>query len=414
MPGQAAKVTITERQQQVLEHFVKGTTVAKRLSQRAHIILLAFAGLCNEAIAGQVDLERQQVGLWRRRWAKAWHRLTIIECTDTHAALQRALTEVLTDAPRPGAPATFTPEQLAQLFAVACEDPQLSNRPITHWTARELADELTKRKIVESISPSHVQRLLQEADLRPHECRYWLNTTEKNPEVFAAQAAEVCRTYQEAPQRAQQDGTHTVSVDEKTGMQALGSPAPTKPLRPGQVERVEFEYVRYGTLCLTANLDVATGAVVNPTLQATRTAVDYRNHIEQTVASDPKAPWVFVGDNLNTHCSADLVRWVAKACGLEVDWGVEGKEGILKNMASRKAFLSDRSHRIRFVYTPKHASWLNQIEIWFGILVKKLLKRLRVQSLAELKERVVKFIEYYNATMAKPFRWTYTGKPLCK
>ena len=183
-------------------------------------------------------------------------------------------------------------------------------------------------------------------------------------------------------------------------------------MRPGQEQRLEFEYERHGTLCLIGNFHVVTGQVITPTIQATRTEEDFVAHRAQTVASDPTVGWVFVVDNLNIHCSASLVRWVAKQLGISDDLGVKGKRGVLKSMASRRAFLEQLSHRVRLVYTPKHSSWLNQIEIWFGILVRKLLRRLSVSSVADLRARILSFIEYFNRTMAKPFRWTYTGKPL--
>jgi transposase len=412
MPGKAAKLLITERQQDLLQQLMRATTASKCLSQRAHLILLAFQGLPNETIADRVDLERHQVGLWRRRWADNFNHLVVIECTQTRAELQRAIAAVLDDAPRPGAPPKFTPEQLALIIALACESPEQSGRPITHWTHRELADEACRRGIVASISASQVGRILSEAELQPHRCRYWLNSKEKDPETFAQQVEAVCTTYQQAPQRYAEAGTHTVSIDEKTGIQALERIAPDLPLRPGHEQRLEFEYERHGTLCLTGNFHVATGEVLSSTLQPTRTEADLVEHLERTVAADPEASWIFVLDNLNTHCSESLVRWVAKHEGITDDLGVKGRRGILRSMSSRRAFLEAASHRLRFVYTPKHSSWLNQIEIWFGILVRKLLRRLSVSSVEELRSRILSFIEYYNRTMAKPFRWTYTGRPL--
>jgi len=247
--------------------------------------------------------------------------------------------------------------------------------------------------------------------LKPHRSRYWLNTTEKDPVVFEKQVQEVCDTYQNAPDEHEQ-GNYTVSVDEMTGIQALERMAPTKRVRPGLVERREFEYKRHGTLTLIANFNVATGEVPAPSLGPTRTEADFAAHIAQTIALDPTANWTFVLDQLNTHQSETLVRLVADLCDIDDELGVKGKSGILQSKATRSTFLADPTHRIRFVYTPKHSSWLNQIELWFSILMRRLLKRASFTSIEDLRERILAFIDYFNQVLAKPFKWTYTGRPL--
>jgi transposase len=203
-----------------------------------------------------------------------------------------------------------------------------------------------------------------------------------------------------------------MSTDEKTGMQALERLHETKPVRPGLVERIEFEYVRHGTLSLIANFDVVTGKVVSPSIGPTRTEDDFVTHIDRTIATDPDAGWIFVTDQLDTHRSATLVELVARRCGIEDDLGTKRRTGVLKSKKTRRAFLEDPTHRIRFVYTPRHCSWLNQVEIWFSILSRRLLKRASFTSLENLRMRVVQFIDYFNDVLAKPFRWTYTGRPL--
>jgi putative transposase len=202
-----------------------------------------------------------------------------------------------------------------------------------------------------------------------------------------------------------------MSVDEKTGIQALERML-VSPLESGQPERQESEYIRNGTLCLTPNFEIATGSIIAPTIEATRTEADFAAHIARTIATDSQAPWIFVCDNLNTHCSETLVKLVAERCDITDDLGTKGKSGILESMKSRSAFLSDTAHRIRFVYTPKHSSWLNQVECWFGILTRKLLKRGNFASTDDLHQKLEAFMEYYNETMAKPFKWTYKGKVL--
>lgn len=194
-----------------------------------------------------------------------------------------------------------------------------------------------------------------------------------------------------------------------TGIQALERAHETLPMKPGYVERQEFEYIRHGTQTLIANWHIAKGKVISPSIGPTRTEIDFAYHIQKTIETDKNATWIFIVDQLNIHKSESLVRLVAQCCGINTDLGIKEKSGILRSMKTRATFLSDPLHRIRFVYIPKHTSWLNQIECWFSILARRLLKRSNFLSVEDLRDRIIDFIDYFNRTMAKPFQWKYKG-----
>ena len=162
MPGKAAKVIVTERQLSTLQTMIASSTCSQGVAQRARMIVLAFAGQTNEAIAQSIQCERHMVGVWRRRWARAFQRLVLVECGEKNSALPRAIEQFLSDSPRRGWAGKFSAEQVAQIIAVACEPPEQCGRPVTHWTPRELADEVTKRGIVESISIRQIGRFLKD------------------------------------------------------------------------------------------------------------------------------------------------------------------------------------------------------------------------------------------------------------
>jgi transposase len=244
--------------------------------------------------------------------------------------------------------------------------------------------------------------------------RQWKhNERSAEPEVFDEKVRAVCECYAEA-QQLHEEGVHLISTDEKTGIQALERLHPALLMQPGKrsCERQEYEYKRHGTQCLIANFEVATGKIMAPSIGETRTNEDFASHIEKTIATDPGTGWIFVVDQLNIHQSEALVKLIAGELGIELELDSKGNLKHIKAMASRRTFLADPTHRIRFVYTPKYTSWLNQIELWFSILVRRLLRRGSFTSVEDLSQRILAFIEYFNRTMAKPFKWTYQGRPL--
>lgn len=411
MSGKARSVSLTETTHSILSNLSSRTTIANRLLVRAKIILLAFEKRSNSEIGSLVGIGRKQVGLWRRRWKESVDALLVIEFSESHASLVRSIEFVLSDAPRSGSHGKFTAEQITQIVATGCEAPHLSGRPIETWTGRELTDEVKQRGIVDFISVSHVGRILRGAILQPHRYKYWCFTTEKDEQVFNAQVRQVCETYLNASELYHCNNTRTVCVDEMTSLQANEHRAKTKYCRPGQVTKIECQYNRHGTLSLTGSWDVVLGQMIQSTINETRNSEDFANHIEQTIASDPSANWIFVVDNLNTHCGEAIVRTVAKLIGIEQETLGDKKRrrGILKSTLTRREFLSDQSHSVRFVFTPKHSSWLNQIEIIFGIIAKRVMRHGSFTSKANLKENLQSFIQYFNQNFAKPVDWTFTG-----
>ncbi len=290
------------------------------------------------------------------------------------------------------------------IFAVACESVEESGRPVARWTQRELIDEVVQRGIVKSISTSHLSTLLAEAQWQPHNSRYWLNTKESDPEVFHQQVQTVCECYLQAAELLAAFDTHTVCINEMTGIQALERIAPKKRCgpdgmcrfhtscrsdqkpgaeapqndghRPEQEERIEFEYIRHGTQCLIASFIVVTGESVSPTVGPTRTEEDFLGHCKRTIMLHPNS-WRLIMDQLSTHGSESLVRWVVAMEELKLsveELGVKGTSGILTSLATRKSISHRRigiSALSTFPNVPKHSSWLNQVEIWFSVIVHR-------------------------------------------
>ncbi|MEK7855796.1 MAG: transposase [Acidobacteriota bacterium] len=373
-------------------------------------------------VAQIASVSRDTAYRWQHRTAAFFARFD--DQRPVGAELTAVLEMALNDEPRPGAPIIYLPEEQCALVSIALEPPKNCGRPIEEWTHRELADEANKRQIFapatasdkrlaagqKIISTRTVGRILDEAKLKPHRIKYWENPKIDDPEAHQQRIDEINKAYQLA---ARDPAIRVISIDEKTGIQALERLYPDKLRLPGMPALLEFEYRRHGTLALIPSFDVATGKIITAHIGPTRTEDDFCRQIAATLdTTDPASNIIFVADQLNTHKSASLVRMIAERIDDSGDLGVKGESGILMSLQSRQHYLEDPAHRVRFLFTPKHCSWMNQIEIWFSILSRKALRRASFSSLVELQARIESFIEYFNRTMARPFNWTYTGRIL--
>lgn len=393
-----------------IERIVRSTTVTARLKERATIILRAIDGKSNSEIARELRVRPATCSKWRMRFCNSLAHLEAAAQTGDAKSLRQKLCKVLDDAPRSGRPRTFQPEAVAQIMQTACQKPEEHSFEASHWTCSLLAKAAVQNGIVAEISPATIARYLRQAAIAPWKSRYWLHSVDKerDPEAYTEKVNEICETYRQADQTA---GRHTVCIDEMTGIQALERKHPDKPVQPGSPCLREFEYIRHGTVTMIGGFDVTTGRLFPPFLNKTRKEDDFVSAVAQMVETDSDSEWVFVLDGLNIHKSEALVRFVAEQCNIEADLGVKGRRGILQNMRTRTEFLHDPDHRIRFVYTPCHCSWLNQIEIWFSKLSRRLLSKMNYCSVSCLKASIRRFVDEHNRT-AHPYKWTYSGVPL--
>lgn len=403
---------LTPLMSKIIGEIVCSRLVGTAIVQRARCVLLACDDKEFVEISQIVNLSAKTVSRWVRRFAESLEALRRVENGGITAKLHRAILDCFKDAPRSGRPQIFTPAEVASVISIACEDPEKSSRPVTSWTAKEIADEAKLREVVVSISISQVQRFLSRVHLRPHKNKGWCFTTEKDQKLFQLQADAVCQAYLNAAQLLEKDNIRTVCIDEMTSLQANEKRAPGKRPAPGHCGKEECQYTRHGTVCLTGTWDVVAGQFIDPTIEETRNNRDFAKHIDRLIGTGSADGWVIVVDNLNTHCGEPLVRVVAKHLGISgKKLGRAKKHGILKDMASRRAFLSDITHKIRFVYIPKHSSWLNQIEAIFGMFNRRVMRGGSFTSKVNLIEKLKRFTNYFNANIAKPMNWTFTGRP---
>ena len=297
----------------------------------------------------------------------------------------------------------FPPAERVDVLAMATRKPATYHCPATRWSLDDLVAALSQHRL-RPLSRSSIWRILEEADLKPHRSVYWLNSHDPD---FESKAQDICQLYRQAL-RFYQEGRLVICADEKTGMQILQRRYPTQPVQPGKPEKREHEYIRHGVRALIASFVVATGQVVW-NLGQTRTSADFATHLASVVHQLPEMQrYDWVVDNLNTHWSLDVCRLVAQWCG------VPCVAKALRRGAQRRAFLSDPTHKHVFHFTPKHGSWLNQVELWFSVLARRFLKRGDFDSAHDFETRLSDYLEIYNAHHAHPYRWTYTGQPLVR
>jgi hypothetical protein len=304
----------------------------------------------------------------------------------------------------PVGPGAFPPDERVHVITLASSKTEDHDQPATRWSLDELARTMVNEAHHRAMARSTIQRILADADLKPHRSVYWLNSHDPD---FDARAKQICQLYVQAPRRYQQ-GRLVLCSDEKTGMQILQRKYATQLAQPGKPEKRAFEYIRHGTRALLTSFVVPTGQVVWD-LSPTRTSRDWAahlRHVQQTYPDMQGYDWVV--DNLNTHWSLEVCRLVAQGCDVPLP------EKALRHGRQRRAFLSDPSHKVVFHFTPKHGSWLNQVELFFGVLTRQFLHRGDFASVAQFSERLQRWLERYNAQQAHPYRWTYTGEPLVR
>ena len=388
MPCSAPSIVLEPAESETLRRLASNPTSELRISQRAQLILCAAAGASNRRIQEQMGCDLKTIRKWRRRYLQR-----------RQAEPESDIESWLADAKRPGRPAEFDEFFWTDVLAIATSDPEGSQRPVTHWSSWELAEEVVDRGLAARIHRSTISRFLAECKLQPHRVREWMNR-KPDPE-FDPRAARVKQLLVQAHNEPD-DERAVVSFDEKTGMQAKERIAPSQPMAYGKPARMEFEYARHGTLVLFAMMLVSTGelfARTRPERTNPVTASVLGSLLQELLKAGYKKIDVVL-DQLNTHWSLDLLREVARLCGLP-----ELAEEAVRTGAQRRVWLEDPNKPIVFYFTPKHASWLNPIEIWFGVLARKVLRRGSFCSTTDLEEKVHRFVEYFNQKMARPYRF---------
>ncbi len=389
MARQAPRIRLSLDETDDLQRIVNARSSPQGLVARARIVLRCAQPdqPTNLQVAVELGCDPDTVCRWRGRF-------------------QRQRLDGLDDLPRSGRPPTFSPEDRHKVVVLVTTKPADMDTPVSHWSLGDLATRIINDAHYQNMSRSTIQRILAQAELKPHKVRSWMHSDDP---AFEALALDICRLYLKAPLLYRQ-GELIICTDEKTGIQALERKHPGKPMKPGYIELREPEYIRHGTRCLLASFVVPTGLVYGD-VTGHRTNEDFRAHLRHMVAwlkqhypQATKFHWVM--DNLNTHWSLEVCRLFARLNGVKF----EPKQ--LRCGPQRRAFLTDPSHSYVIHFTPKHGSWLNQVELWFSVLERRVIRRGNFVSKADLTRKILAYIEYYNLYKAHPYAWTYTGKPL--
>ncbi len=354
-------IQISRKEQRLLSDIIRQQRVEARLYRRARMVLLAGAGESISEIARQMGTCRLRVHDWLGRFEEYG-------------------LEGLEDEPRSGRPQLITPLERHEVIATACRSPRELGVDRNTWTHESLRDALVDTKLVREISTSEVGRILEDADLKPYRVQSWCHSTDPD---FEKKMRRIVRLYVKRP-----PGEPVLCVDEKTGMQALSRSQDLQPAQPGRRGRQEFEYRRNGTRCLFACFNISTGKVLGRCTK-TRTREDFFSFMDEVASTYRQRRVHVVLDNLNTHLNTSRGEFIT-------EW--------------------NRSHGGRFVfhYTPTHGSWLNQVELWFAIVSRRVLRHGNFKTPGNLVAAIGMFIDEWNEWEAHPFRWTYLGLPLVR
>lgn len=404
-------IALNDTLRSVLTKWARAYTVSVCIQKRARIIIYAEEGLDNRTIAQKLSLHHNSVGLWRSRFASNLPRLLSIS-EESPEDLEPEMEIILLDRPRSGRPLQYDNTIRLRIKLIACQSPKDHGFELSHWSLDALRKAVIKVGIVKDISTGCIYDILIKSEIKPWKIRYYLHSKEKyeDYETYSKKIEAICTLYKEAPNLFDQD-VLVYSTDEMTGIQALEDEHRRKGVIPGSCEKKEFNYIRHGTTSLIGFFNVQTGKLVDPYLNKTRTETDFVDALSRVIALNPEKEHAFVLDNLNIHQSESLVRYVAKLINYTGNLGEKGKSGILKSKESRADFLSDKTHRIRFYFVPIHCSWMNQIEIWFSVINRRLLKRTSYESVEILEESIRNYVRQYNEMYAHPYKWKYDSVP---